>query len=120
MLFVASFAISLGPVVWVLLSEIFPNRIRGKATAIASMALWAADYVVSQTFPPLLGSAGPSVTFWIFGFMSIFTFFFTWRVVPETKGKSLEEIEALWSAGDNQASSSSVGAVPLRQSLSRE
>lgn len=120
LLFVASFAISLGPVVWVLLSEIFPNRIRGKATAIASMALWAADYVVSQTFPPLLGSAGPSVTFWIFGFMSLFTFFFTWRVVPETKGKSLEEIEAIWSAGDNQESSSSVGAVPLRQSLSGE
>lgn len=57
LLYVAAFAISLGPVVWVLLSEIFPNRIRGRTTAIASMALWAADYVVSQSFPPLLGSA---------------------------------------------------------------
>jgi SP family arabinose:H+ symporter-like MFS transporter len=80
------------------MSEIFPNRIRGKATAIASMALWTADYIVSQTFPPMLGSAGPAVTFWIFGFMSLLTFFFTWRLVPETKGKSLEEIEALWSS----------------------
>jgi len=98
LLYVASFAVSLGPVVWVIMSEIFPNRIRGKATAIASMALWAADYVVSQTFPPLLGSIGPSVTFWIFGFMSLFAFLFTWRLVPETKGRSLEEIESLWSA----------------------
>lgn len=98
LLYVAAFAVSLGPVVWVLLSEIFPNRIRGKATAIASMALWAADYVVSQSFPPMLNSAGPAMTFWIFGIMSLITFLFTWRVVPETKGKSLEEIESLWSA----------------------
>ncbi|WP_459979634.1 sugar porter family MFS transporter [Paenibacillus sp. YK5] len=97
LLYVASFAISLGPVVWVIMSEIFPNRIRGKATAIAAMALWAADYVVSQSFPPLLSSAGPAITFWIFGAMSLFTFIFTWRIVPETKGKSLEEIESLWS-----------------------
>ncbi|MEW9699770.1 sugar porter family MFS transporter [Paenibacillus sp. SI8] len=118
LLFVASFAISLGPVVWVLLSEIFPNRIRGKATAIASMALWAADYVVSQTFPPLLSSAGPSITFWIFGLMSLFTFFFTWRVVPETKGKSLEDIEALWSA--KPESSTDPDSVSLRQPLPQE
>lgn len=96
LLYVASFAISLGPVVWVVMSEIFPNRIRGKATAIAAMALWAADYVVSQSFPPMLSFAGPSITFWIFGAMSLFTFLFTWRVVPETKGKSLEEIETMW------------------------
>ncbi|WP_282939615.1 sugar porter family MFS transporter [Paenibacillus sp. RC67] len=98
LLYVAAFAVSLGPVVWVLLSEIFPNRIRGRATAIASMALWAADYVVSQSFPPMLNSAGPAMTFWIFGVMSLITVLFTWRVVPETKGKSLEEIETLWPA----------------------
>ncbi|QYR23977.1 sugar porter family MFS transporter [Paenibacillus sp. sptzw28] len=103
LLYVASFAISLGPVVWVLLSEIFPNRIRGRATAIASMALWTADYVVSQSFPPMLSGAGPAVTFWIFGFMSLFTFIFTLRVVPETKGKTLEQIEALWSSPKTQA-----------------
>jgi SP family arabinose:H+ symporter-like MFS transporter len=98
LLYVASFAISLGPVVWVILSEIFPNRIRGKAMALASMSLWAADYVVSQSFPPMLNSAGPAMTFWIFGLMSLFTFFFTLKVVPETKGKSLEEIESGWSS----------------------
>lgn len=96
LLYVASFAVSLGPVVWVMLSEIFPNRIRGRATAIASMALWAADYVVSQSFPPMLDSFGAASTFWVFGFMSLFTVLFTWRVVPETKGRSLEEIESLW------------------------
>ncbi|MBR2570090.1 MAG: sugar porter family MFS transporter [Paenibacillus sp.] len=98
LVYVAAFAISLGPVVWVIMSEIFPNHIRGKATAIASMMLWLADYVVSQSFPPLLSSAGPAITFWIFGVLALFTFLFTWRVVPETKGKSLEEIEEMWSA----------------------
>jgi SP family arabinose:H+ symporter-like MFS transporter len=96
LLYVASFAISLGPVVWVIIAEIFPNRIRGKATAIAAMVLWAADYLVSQTFPPLLSSAGPASTFWIYGSMALIALLFTWRVVPETKGKSLEEIESLW------------------------
>ncbi|OAB26594.1 MFS transporter [Paenibacillus macquariensis subsp. defensor] len=102
LLYVASFAISLGPVVWVIMSEIFPNRIRGKATAIASMALWVADYIVSQSFPPMLGSIGPGITFWIFGAMSLITFLFTWRVIPETKGKTLEEIELLWTAPNNR------------------
>ncbi|OXM88300.1 sugar porter family MFS transporter [Paenibacillus rigui] len=103
LLYVASFAVSLGPVVWVILSEIFPNRIRGKATAIASMALWMADYIVSQSFPPMLNTAGPAMTFWIFGIMSLITFAFTWRVVPETKGRSLEEIESLWSSSPSSA-----------------
>lgn len=96
LVYVAAFAISLGPVVWVLISEIFPNRIRAKATAIASMALWLGNYVVSQSFPPMLASAGPAITFWIFGVLSLVTFVFTWRIVPETKGKSLEDIESLW------------------------
>jgi len=98
LVYVAAFAISLGPVVWVLLAEIFPNHIRGRATAIASMALWAADYVVSQSFPPMLESVGAASTFWIFGVMGLITVIFTWRVIPETKGKSLEEIEMMWKA----------------------
>ncbi|AJY77019.1 sugar porter family MFS transporter [Paenibacillus beijingensis] len=100
LLYVASFAISLGTAVWVLLSEIFPNRIRGIATAIANMALWAANYVVTQAFPPLLNTIGSAPTFWIFGAMGLFTFLFMWRVVPETKGKSLEEIESIWIKAD--------------------
>ncbi|MBB3130612.1 SP family arabinose:H+ symporter-like MFS transporter [Paenibacillus rhizosphaerae] len=99
LIYVAAFAISLGPVVWVLISEIFPNRVRGIATAIASMALWIADYVVSQAFPPMLSSTGPAATFWIFGVMSLICLVFTWRAVPETKGKSLEEMESMWAQG---------------------
>ncbi|AJY74223.1 sugar porter family MFS transporter [Paenibacillus beijingensis] len=96
LLYVASFAISLGAVLWVILSEIFPAPIRGKAVAIGTMTHWVADYAVSQSFPPLLSTAGPAVTFWIFGFMALVTVIFTWRAIPETKGKSLEEIETMW------------------------
>ncbi|MNP52690.1 Arabinose-proton symporter [compost metagenome] len=81
---------------WVLLAEMFPNRIRGVATAIANMALWAMNFVVSQSFPSLLSSIGPGKTFWIYGGAALFTFLFTLSRVPETKGKSLEEIEAIW------------------------
>lgn len=94
--YVAAFAVSLGAVVWVLLAEMFPNRIRGVATAIANMALWAMNFVVSQSFPSLLSSIGPGKTFWIYGAAALFTFLFTMSRVPETKGKSLEEIEAMW------------------------
>ncbi|WP_426451308.1 sugar porter family MFS transporter [Paenibacillus sp. S-38] len=96
LLYVASFAVSLGAVLWVVLSEIFPSRIRGRAMAIGTMALWVADYAVSHSFPPLLASAGPALTFWLFALMSLITVFFTWRSIPETKGKSLEEIESMW------------------------
>jgi SP family arabinose:H+ symporter-like MFS transporter len=115
LLYVASFAISLGPVVWVIISEIFPNRIRGKATAIAAMMLWAADYLVSQTFPPLLSSAGPASTFWIYGSMALIALLFTWRVVPETKGKSLEEIESLWSSKAGDSASVIPKLDPMKQ-----
>lgn len=97
LIYVASFAVSLGPVVWVMLSEIFPNRYRGRATAMAAMALWIADYIVSQSFPSLIAFAGSGTTFWIFGIMSVIAVWFTWKIVPETKGKSLEEMETLWS-----------------------
>jgi SP family arabinose:H+ symporter-like MFS transporter len=96
LLFVAAFAVSLGPIVWLVMAEIFPTRIRGRATAIASVVLWAADYLVSQTFPVLLSGVGPAITFWAFMVLSAVTFVFTWGVVPETKNKSLEEIERSW------------------------
>lgn len=98
LVYTAAFAISLGPVVWVMLSEMFPNRVRGLATSIASMFLWAADYAVSQSFPPLLSSAGPAATYWIFGILSVVCVFFTIFFVPETKGKTLEQMENLWNS----------------------
>lgn len=96
LLYVAAFAISLGPVVWLVIAEIFPNRARGVASSVASLALWIADYVVAQSFPVLLGSIGALMAFGIFGVLAVFTFFFTLSLVPETKGKSLEEIEEMW------------------------
>jgi MFS transporter, SP family, arabinose:H+ symporter len=96
LLFVAAFAVSFGPIVWLVIAEIFPTNIRGRATAIASVALWLADYVVSQFFPVLLGKTGPSVTFFIFAILGVVAFIFSLTVVRETKGKTLEEIESDW------------------------
>jgi SP family arabinose:H+ symporter-like MFS transporter len=96
LLYVASFAISFGPVVWVMISEIFPNRIRGRATAIAAFSLWAADYAVSQFFPMLIEGIGTAKTFWLFAVISLGAVIFCAKAVPETRGKSLEEIERFW------------------------
>lgn len=98
LLFVAAFAISFGPVVWLVMAEIFPTNIRGRATAIASVALWLADFIVSQFFPILLGKSGPSITFYCFAVLGAFAFIFSITVVRETKGKTLEEIELDWTA----------------------
>ena len=94
--YVAFFAATTGVVTWVIISEIFPNRVRGRAMSIAVVALWAACYLVSQTFPMLLASVGASVTFFGYAAMNIVTLAFAWFAVPETKGKSLEVIEGLW------------------------
>jgi MFS transporter, SP family, arabinose:H+ symporter len=96
LLAIASYAVSLAPVTWVILSEIFPTRIRGRAMSIATVILWLACFVVSQTFPILENSIGPAFTFWIYTVMTALTFLFVWKVVPETRNKSLEEIEKNW------------------------
>ncbi len=94
--YVAGFAGSYGPVTWVVISEIFPIKMRGLAMSVATLALWLSVYMVTQFFPILLESAGPAVTFWIFCSMSFLAFLFVWKIVPETKEKSLEEIESEW------------------------
>ncbi len=100
--FVASFAMSWGPVTWVLLSEMFPNPIRSKAMAVAVAAQWITNYTVSSTFPLLDRNAflvetfNHSVSFGIFGLMALLSFWFVWKRVPETKGRTLEEIEKIW------------------------
>ena len=91
--YIAFFAISLGPLAFVVIAEIFSNRNRGKAMSVAIFFLWVSVFAVSQTFPMLLSSIGSSYTFWIFMVMSVLAFFFVKKLVPETKGKSLEEIE---------------------------
>ncbi len=94
-IYTASFMMSWGPICWVLISEIFPNKIRGRAVAIAVVAQWAANYLISSTYPSMMEFSG-AVTYGFYGLMSVLSFFFVWKMVPETKGKTLEEIENIW------------------------
>ncbi|RJP32309.1 MAG: MFS transporter [Candidatus Omnitrophota bacterium] len=96
LLYVGSFAMSMGPVVWVVMSEIFPTRIRGRAMSIATVFLWISCFLVSLTFPILVDHISDSFTFWLYASMCVVTFFFVLLIVPETKGKTLEEIEKGW------------------------
>jgi SP family xylose:H+ symportor-like MFS transporter len=101
LLYTAGFAMSWGPVTWVLLSEIFPNSVRG-AMSIAVAAQWIANLIISWTFPMMNDNTWLTQTFhhgfsyWIYGAMSILAALFMWKLVPETKGKTLEEMEKLW------------------------
>lgn len=90
---IASYSLTLAPVTWVILSEIFPNRIRGAAMAIATTSLWIASFVLTYTFPLLNKALNASGTFWLYAFISLAGFIFILVKLPETKGKSLEEIE---------------------------
>ncbi len=96
LLFVAAFAMAMGPVSWIVNSEIFPTKFRGRAMAVSIFLLWFSDWVVTQTFPMLQESIGPAKTFWVYGFFSLASFVFILLFVPETKRKTLEEIEAFW------------------------
>ncbi len=93
-IYTASFMMSWGPITWVLISEIFPNKIRGKAVAIAVAAQWAANYFISSTYPAMMEFSS-GMTYCFYGAMSVLSFFFVWKMVPETKGKTLEEMETL-------------------------
>jgi MFS transporter, SP family, xylose:H+ symportor len=100
--YMAGFSFSWGPIVWVLLAEIFPNSIRGKAMSIAVAVMWVSNYLVSWTFPMLDKSSALTAVFhhgfayWLYGIMAVFAALYMWKAVPETKGKTLEEMEALW------------------------
>lgn len=90
---IAIYAMSLAPIVWVILSEIFPNRVRGAAMALATFALWVACFILTYTFPLLNKSLGAAGTFWLYAGICLVGFIFILLKLPETKGKSLEEIE---------------------------
>jgi SP family xylose:H+ symportor-like MFS transporter len=100
--YIASFALSVGPVTWVILSEIFPTRVRGRAMAIATVCLWTANLAVSQTFPMLdkndflIATFHHAFPFWLYASLCVVAIFFVAGFVPETKGKTLEEIERWW------------------------
>lgn len=94
--FIACFAASFGPVIWVLLSEMYPTRVRGRAMSVATLSLWVGTALVGQTVPWLLETLRPGGTFWLFAVLCSPAIYLGWKVLPETKGKSLEEIEAYW------------------------
>jgi len=93
---IGCYAMSIAPVTWVVISEIFPNRIRGAAMSIAVTALWVASFILTYTFPIFNHSLGAAKTFWIYATICTAGFFFIKARLPETKGKTLEQIEASW------------------------
>jgi len=95
LIYIASFAASLGPVTWVFVAEIYPNRLRSEAMSVAVVFLWAAVFIVSLLFPYMLNVLGGGTAFLIFGIMCLIYLVFLFAKVPETKGKSLEELEKI-------------------------
>jgi SP family arabinose:H+ symporter-like MFS transporter len=100
MLFIACFAFSFGPVSWIVISEIFPNAVRGRAMSLATLSLWVANFLVGQLTPLMLKSPhwGPAATFWTFAVLCAPGLWLTRKLIPETRGKSLEEIADSWKA----------------------
>ena len=93
LVYTGSFAIGLGPVFWLLIAEIYPLRIRGAAMSVASMANWTANFVVTVSFLTLLNAIGGAGVFFLYGFLTLVALTYFWRKVPETKGRSLQQIE---------------------------
>ncbi|MGA3267264.1 MAG: sugar porter family MFS transporter [Verrucomicrobiota bacterium] len=96
LLFVGAYNVSTGPITWIFNSEIFPTKLRARAMSVAIICLWFADWVVTQTFPMLRDSVGPAKTFWVYAASSCLCLIYILTLVPETKGRTLEEIEAGW------------------------
>jgi SP family galactose:H+ symporter-like MFS transporter len=93
-LYIASFAISLGPIFWLMISEIYPLNMRGSAMSIAALCNWGSNFIVALIFPVLLATFGGAGSFWLFAAIGIVAWIFVYFMVPETKGRSLEEIES--------------------------
>jgi MFS family permease len=103
---IGTYAVSLAPVTWVLISEIFPNQVRGRATTIAVLSLWAAYFVLTFTFPILFKNLQEK-TFYVYASICMGGFLFVWKNIKETKGKTLEELEVI------------LGEVPHKDSVVR-
>jgi len=102
-IYIVCFAFSLGPIVWLMITEIYPNLIRARAASVSTAANWSANFVVSLTFPLLRESLGMSLTFTLYAVFGMLALWFIARRVPETRGKSLEEIAAVWRAASEDS-----------------
>ncbi|MGG3942770.1 sugar porter family MFS transporter [Peribacillus psychrosaccharolyticus] len=94
--FTAAFCISMGPIPWIMIPEIFPNHLRARAVGLTTMFLWGANWAIGQFTPMLLNGLGGAITFWIFAAINVICFIFVMTIIPETKNKTLEEIEQFW------------------------
>ena len=103
-IYVACFAFGLGPIFWLLISEIYPLKVRGAAMSAVTVTNWAFNLIVAVTFLSLVSFLGHAFTFWLYGVIAIGAWIFFYKFVPETKGKSLEQIEEHWRSGKNSRS----------------
>jgi MFS transporter, SP family, arabinose:H+ symporter len=103
-LYIIAFAMAMGPLPWIVCSEIFPAKLRGRAMSVSTFCIWSGCLIVAQTFPVLLKGIGPSKTFWIYGACSAITFLLVFMLLPETKGRTLEEIETSWRRRQGESS----------------
>ena len=94
--YLASFAIGLGPIFWLLISEIYPTTVRGQAMSLSSVIIWVSDLLVTMTFLSLVESLGARASFWLYAGACVVALAFSFRMIPETKGRTLEEIETSW------------------------
>lgn len=110
MVYIASFAFSLGPIVWTVINEIYPNRIRGRAVSLATAVNWGSAFLVSQFFLTMVDDIGTSATFFVFAGSSVVAYVWIWRKVPETRGLPLEQVPRLWAAPDPVAEAARIQA----------
>ncbi len=96
LLYIAGFALGPGPCIWLVIAEIYPLEVRGPAMSIATLASWLANLFVSSTFPVFSHGVGESNAFYIFGLVSILSWLFTWALLPETSGRTLDQIQEIW------------------------
>jgi SP family arabinose:H+ symporter-like MFS transporter len=114
MVFIACFAFSFGPVCWVVVGEIFPNGIRGKAMSLATLSLWVGNFLVGQLTPLSLEGLGPAATFFLFAIFCSPAIWVTWKLIPETKGRSLESIDEYWKENLEQGPESQASTKKIK------
>jgi MFS family permease len=99
LLYIVSFAIGLGPVYWLMSSEVFPTRLRGAGASISTVGNWGSNLVVTVTYLTMIVTIGKSWTFWVYAICAFITLLFIWSLIPETRDKRLEQIEEYWQRG---------------------